>query len=819
MMNKKSYWKIRKKLLKFIFKSKVLLYKGFNSKEKSMEYNSFKSIVAKKTIFGMIKGIMFVAILLYIDKIFLKTNLIKKFDNISIIVDVIIGGIGVAGVILGLYYANVSAIYTSCYANAPEKVSKAFQDDRLTCKCINSIIEYIIFSIVIIIVLLLNYTVSLFTILSFILWSVIVIISYSLAGNRTYQLANIYGVGDDSFSVLRRMVSDYLKQELFLSDPSFQNHFFEICMGQLEVRKEIYRFGEQRQDKKNDSLIQFMIQNLVLLEEYWKNKGNISRDSLWFRNEEKYQKWHLTSDTETLMALKTGTSLRRKSEHNYWWFEDELFSMNRLGVNYLISNGDYSSLHRYLLYFNGICKSAISCKEANYYVGQADYLRNLIGNISLPEEMKDNEKKCFAGVVEVISLLYLQFILETTKRYKEYKIENTISNVIREIDSGKKVNRCRAIRASEYKDFYEKIIMEVNVERKRITPDWLICQNVAKEEYVYLCSLVDVVREGIDHTFEMGRRFADKGLVFEACIIAVRFYEYESKLTRFIETIEMIEKELRGFQVDTALIWNECRISKLKETILKWKNLIPTVLYDSSCNFAIETWENREEYPDFLGESYNHVCEDAIEAIIQNNLEQFATDFDNLSKLTLLYQEYIRTDALKKQDLYRDEIIYYMFTSPLVEWAQIGGLAILWGEFKSDKQWYDAVKRGIDGIFSKEEDISLVEKLIEYIKHRDKFMIGRGYRDILETGWNQRVANAMRDTVVRESENNEIGYELFGMRMKTESKLLNTFCKDVLEFGFVYNPSEVFWVLCINPMLTADKRFHSKNAWEDRLNE
>ena len=40
----------------------------------------------------------------------------------------------------------------------------------------------------------------------------------------------------------------------------------------------------------------------------------------------------------------------------------------------------------------------------------------------------------------------------------------------------------------------------------------------------------------------------------------------------------------------------------------------------------------------------------------------------------LLYQEYIRTDFIKNKDLYRVEYAYYMFTSPIVEWAQIGGL-------------------------------------------------------------------------------------------------------------------------------------------------
>lgn len=415
----------------------------------------------------------------------------------------------------------------------------------------------------------------------------------------------------------------------------------------------------------------------------------------------------------------------------------------------------------------------------------------------------------------MISLLYLNVILEASKYYEDFDIKKNVLDTINVLNRGKSLDKCEILRGNEQLDFYSKIITEVQVEKKRLTPDWLIAQNVAYETYVYMNVLEDAIREGIDNIFKLGQYLYDKQLLFEACIILIRFYEYESKLSRFIEIIEYRKEEFSEYHVDSALVWEEPRIEKLKQTIEKWKKAIPTLLFKCSSEFAFKTWETRDEYPDFLGECYNHICEDAIEAIVQNNHVQFRIDFENLSKIMLLYQEYIRTDFLKHEDTYRMEFAYYTFTSPIVEWAQIGGLAILWGEFNSTKDWWSIVDTATVEFFDNaSKGTELAEKFIEYIQNRDKFWMGIGYRGLLETGWKQRVAQA-----IRESERYQTEYESFGMRIKTNSKLLKAFCGNFDHMGFTADPSEVYWVLCINPMLPDEKKFHTKYSWEEKMNE
>lgn len=813
-MNRKIYWKIRKRILSILFKCKVLTYKSTSNLESTKDYIPFRLKIVKEAIWGLIKGIVIATILLFIDGLLLKTGFFVELRN-DIFVAVVIGCLSITGVILGLYCANISSIYSSKYANAPDTVSTAFQNDKLTKRCISTIIDYIVFGFIVIVEILLNCPLCFGTVLATIFGSIVVIISYSIAGNRAYRLSDVYNVADDSYVLLHRIIAHNLDKKIYSTDISFQHHFLKISEGQIKLLNEIQKFGESLQENNNAAMVQFMCKNIALVGTYWKVKRNIAKDSYWFRNIQKYKKWHLADGMEASNALRTGTLLQSKAEHDYWWFENEIFAINRRCIIHLCNQNDYSSLYTYLSCFDILCEIAISNKEINYFIGQINFLREFVEKIATSTEKKnEDENKTFAGIIELISLLYLGIILESGKYFKDFDIKRNISTTIATLDKGKSLDRCKLLRGKEQSGFYNNILIEVQVEKKRLTPDWLIAQTVAKEAHAYINSLEDSVIEGIDNVFTLGQFLYSQKLLFEACIILMRFYEYESKLSRFIEIVEFRENEFSEYHTDKALVWEEPHIGKLKQAIERWKKAIPTLLFKCSSEFTIKTWEMRDEYPDFLGECYNHICEDAVEAITQNNILQFQTDYENLSKLMLLYQEYIRTDFVMKKDVYRNEFAYYMFTSPIVEWAQIGGLAILWGEFKSNDSWRNITDATTKEIFKdSSKGIELAGSFIEYIQNRDKFWIGIGHRDFLETEWQQKVAQA-----IRESEEYQTEYEIYGEQIKTNSKLLKAFCRNLGNMGFTTDPSEVYWVLCINPMLPDEKKYNTKYSWEEKLN-
>ena len=809
------YWKIRKKILGLIFKIKKVCFTVDGKRQSAKEYKSFTQLLFVRFITGAVKGLLLALVLGLIDKIILEFGVNNISDN-SILADVIIGELGVAGVILGLYCSNISSIYSTRYANAPEKIAIAFQYDKLTVRCLNAISGFIIYGTIILVELLLEYKVGWVSVGVLIIWSILVVLSFGITGNRIYQLSDIFRVADDSHILLGRVVSKNLKQELYATDANYQNHFCKISSDRIELLKVIQKYGCNPELTDSSPVLKFMCTNLSLIEQYWNVKRYISKDSYWFRRKGTYQQWHFANDTETSMALRTRTALKPKEEPNFYWFEDELMSINHSCVNYLIKKNDWETLYSYFAVFKSICKSAIEQKEASYYVGQIDWLKNVIQSSVDNTNVKENV--AFAGIVEHISLLYLDIILESSKYLNNLNIDAISKSVIEGIDTGKTYDSIKIIRGRDYIDTYKNIITEVYAEGHRITPDWLIKQYVAKEEFVYVNSLFDMVKEGIEHAYSLSCFFVERKMYYEACIMLTRFYEYESKLLNLHKFADQVESNLNNYHLDSEDKWGDSRLAGVESKFGEYKKELPEMLLKCSSAFAIKNWSRREEYPDFLGECYNHIAEDTVEAIVNSDKKQFEKDFENLTKIMLLYQEYIRSDFIKNKDLYRVEYAYYMFTSPIVEWAQIGGLGILWGEFFKDIEWCNIVKKASKQILKvrekEEKSTEVAAQLIEFVSQRNKFLFGIGARDILETSWNQFVANAIRESAVIETE-----YAMFGQKIKTDSKIIKAFCSNFLEMGFSSDPSEVFWVICFNPLLPEEKRFHSRFSWEDDLNE
>ena len=199
-MNNENYWSIRKKIKSLVFRIKVILYRVFDRGLESHDFKFFWRIIIRNSIRGSVKAILVLLLLASIDnKLVAVCNGIKLNDNI--LVSTIIGGIGVAGVILGLYCSSIATIYSSRYVGAPAKIAVAFQNDKLTNRCISGLVNYIIFGMLLITTILASGCVYLVTYAGFLVWSIAVIISYSVTRNRIYLLSDVYNIADDSYSV------------------------------------------------------------------------------------------------------------------------------------------------------------------------------------------------------------------------------------------------------------------------------------------------------------------------------------------------------------------------------------------------------------------------------------------------------------------------------------------------------------------------------------------------------------------------------------------------------------------------------------------
>lgn len=119
-MNSKWYWIIRQKYRNLKFQIKKAAFRLNERKESSERLSSFSRIVIRTLLVQVAINLVLVAVLYVGDKLLLsameilaktQTDPLVATLSESILVDIVIGGIGVAGVILGLYCSNMTSVY------------------------------------------------------------------------------------------------------------------------------------------------------------------------------------------------------------------------------------------------------------------------------------------------------------------------------------------------------------------------------------------------------------------------------------------------------------------------------------------------------------------------------------------------------------------------------------------------------------------------------------------------------------------------------------------------------------------------------------
>ena len=72
----------------------------------------------------------------------------------------------------------------------------------MTVKCLNAISSCIIYGTIILVELLMGYYFGWVSAGTLIIWSIVVVISFGITGNRTYQLSDVFRVSDDAYIAL-----------------------------------------------------------------------------------------------------------------------------------------------------------------------------------------------------------------------------------------------------------------------------------------------------------------------------------------------------------------------------------------------------------------------------------------------------------------------------------------------------------------------------------------------------------------------------------------------------------------------------------------
>ena len=814
-MNTKIYWKIRYVMNRLVFKLNTFRYRLVLWFEENKRGKLSFAIITSVS-FHILLYCLLAVITFFADSQLFKLISQKPETDLNSTIAIIIGGMGIAGVILGLYCSSIATIYSQKYSNAPESISNVFHRDILTNKCIKQITGYIVYSAFLLIECIAIRCPSFISMVVLIILIVRSVITFSITRNRTYQLSDSYRLSLNIYPNVCSCIDKSIRHDFVGTDPSFQAHLHKIVAKQLELLKDISNYNKRNEIKDNTAMVQFMKNNLSLLQYYWEKKPFIPFDSKWFEEKPVYKRWYQASDSEIGICARTGAVISNENKTDPDWFEERVFEINEICIEKLYADKDYPNLYSYVIQVSNTSKYAVIGHAIQFWMTELLKLQHSIVSLCSTEDTKKNEIS--TGLIDAFCLAYIGVIIEINQTLSSIDLQRLFNCAINMADKGEiGISKNGFYNNMTLKRMLSQTQAESLIEHKRLTPDWCIEQIVAKEIFDYCNEVIETLQAIYSNVLELGTQLASVSHFSHSVTALCRYFELEYKTESTNQILESIIPSLQKKHKETSLKWED----SLYRDYLSFKSSIADRFIDSiiktSESFAIDNWADREKLPDFLGECYHNICEYLIRAIEENDFTRFNVLFDPFFRLMLLYKESIRCDLVKHKEEYQQIQMYFLFTAPYVEYSKIASYAIVWGEIQNDSRWKNVVENGMNRFleFAKTQESFIVD-FIEVIKAWDNSPFCGGGRGIIHSGWDLRMISAIKRT-------NSIQYEYgeYGSKtIKTSSTLLRMFysyCNDNMDF---INPIEdVFVVSCVNKLVKPNERYFGRDNWGKKIDD
>ncbi|MDC4251226.1 hypothetical protein M3X99_09360 [Clostridium perfringens] len=809
------YWKLRKRVKNIIFKIKIFLFKNkdyiYDKKLEGILYFSLLKEVLKQIFINLI----IIVITFYIDLVILhELNNRIVIDN-DLLFNLLVAMLGIAGVFLGLYCSNIMSIFSTRYVNAPKNLTKLFENDLLTNRSIHSITSYLIFAVIILIFDLCGKQPGIFFLIICGIRGIKIIVSYSLIGGRTFQLADTYKVVDFVYKEIYKNF-EFIKGENFFSqDINFQNYCKERTQKLLEALKEINSYNIESKEFRSASMEEFMTSNLKLINYYWKIKSQIPYDSYWYDKKKVYKKWYSASDTEVMSAINTGNSIGYRIENDYEWFEKSLMDLNKSCLEIITNSIAFSGMYKWLMKIKGIGSSSIEAGNLTFYLKNINELQdNVVKLVNDNGKLADTSEEM--ALVEVIMIIYINIIIEMKKYIQNIDIENILNSSINYSKISNINFRNKYYNYEDIVKLYSGIHVELKLEKKQITPNWYIKQVLAKHIhddilnlYFRLDKIVNCYVPKFSNELLENKKYASTMIVYS------KMSEMKSEIKGLLSSLKVCLVKLESYHIEKSIVWGENPSDDIEKKIVQNFREIPTKWSKCASAFTLYHWKEYNNFPDLLGECYNYVCEFLIESLEKMDFSSFSEVYKNLWKLAILYQEKIREDLIKTEEYNNKDGILVAYSSTIVEYGYISGYAYILGEIIGDEKWKDLINESFKEVIknSLEKNEELCEKIIVDLNIPNSTMPFIYNRDLIHTDWKQRIEFKFRNLDCLKWRD-----EKFMKVLVTESNLLKAIIGYFDDLNFLHCEAyEVFAVEVVNKYLPVNKRYVSRTRWEKKL--
>lgn len=710
MKNKIRYgiWKLKNNMIyKILFQIKRMLFKTENGIKESgnKTINMIKEIIIALfyifVISILVIGLLTVEEVLY-NNFFVNCEIVKSIVTFSedYFYQLLLASLGISGVLIALFYANLSGVFSSKYVNLDTSLSFEILREKENNRNTKSIRNYIIINIVLIMFCIVGIRLSYLITGLFVLYTVRIVIAFINLSQRIFYFTNLNFITREECSKIYNSSRKVQKTKGYFRGIEFEQYYQNIAKESIEkLNKLIETFVKE---KDYNAIYKFEDTTISTLYNYMVTKNKIPYNSLWFEEKYKQKSMLKMGEMELVTYVNTGVIPTPEKIRNINWIEENLFSLISIGLEELIRNDKLIYAYKIMEKLDKLLTAANLCGNISNIIKEETMIFEKINKLFNYSEKNDFY---IQAILEMESLFFMGAILKSNVyiqkckeiidkiKYKEIKFNNLLKKNIKIFNNEKVEKVCKQIE------------LERRIEGKVITSERYIKEHLYALIYQQINEIYNVYIQILDYIQNSAQNMYENKKYNATKVIIAKNIEIYNKVENAYLSIEKIHKEIIKLKKD--FIWIDNIPEKFNEKLKDYKlnNIICAIKLLGNLEF--DKKEDDDSQFDIFGLIFYNAYIIANDLLNNDDYERYKKIFKYLFVLSNISD--IKTKTEIELNGYNTQYAINKYLKPYMYFMDIQGKMIYLSRVNSNSKWEDLVKKQNDSIEKKTFFNSMVE--------------------------------------------------------------------------------------------------------------
>ena len=653
---------------------------------------------------------------------------IINFSNDSFF-QFLVATLGVAGFLIALFYANLSGVFTSKYANLDFNISKAVIEERENQKNLNGIKNYIAINITLILLYMFGIKAQVIIAFMFSIYTIKTIVVFINLSKRTFSFSNLnFITRSEIIKIQEAYVSEKI-ENISNNDKNLQKHIYSTAKRSFESLMRLLEFFIREKDF--NGIIEFEKIIMILLNDYASVKEMIPYNSDWYEEKIIQKSMLKMSGLDLVSYMNTGTIPNPESIKNHYWVEEYIFGMIKEGLKTLIVNNK----NNYSIEIMATLDTYVTrCLRNGNNKKILDLEKDLFITINpLLEEKWGRDIYSIQAILDLEQVLIIGHIIDAEKYLN--KCMETIEKIDFENYNFNKLlkNNLFLFNDERLENITKQIEVEKRIEGNRITDNKYLKEQLYALLYDEVDNVMNIYESILKYTNIAVKDLIESQKDYQAEIIIARNIEIYNKMEHYIKMIYEYKNEIKKYEVD-----------------FKWKKYISNISFEMINESKLQNIldgmqiierknvnEKKENEVDIYGLVLFNSYLLANEFLIKEDFESLRKIHNHLYKITLKCDYVVRNEI--ELNGYNTNYALKQYAKPFNYFMNLEGKIIYLSRLNKNQKLENMVLEQFNEI---KDNQKLLELLVEY-GNINKTTLFKD--DFILTSLNQNFENSIRN--------------------------------------------------------------------------